>query len=72
MDKEEAVFSFFASLPTATYLRLSGDGGGRLQLDFDDKQLGEVLKVVLHRGVLLEVTVRPVRGEYEGRTGTLG
>lgn len=61
MDKQEAVFSFVASLPTATYLRLSGDGGGRLQLDFDDKQLGEVLKVVLHREQLLEVTVRPVR-----------
>ena len=60
MDKQETVFSFFASLPTATYLRLSGDGGGRLQLDFDDKQLGEVLKVVLHREELLEVTVRPV------------
>ena len=60
MDKQEAVFSFFASLPTATYLRLTGDGGGRLQLDFDDKQLGEVLKLVLYKDSLFEVTVRPV------------
>lgn len=60
MSEQGVVFSFVASLPTATYLRLSGDGGGRLQLDFDDKQLGEVLKLVLFREQLLEVTVRPV------------
>ena len=59
MDKQEAKFS--AALPsTMTAIRVHGDCGARITLDVDDKQMAEVLKLVLWRDCGLEVTVRPV------------
>ena len=59
MDKQEAKFS--AWLPsTMTAIRVHGDSGARITLDVDDKQMAEVLKLVLWRDCGLEVTVRPV------------
>ena len=59
MDKQEAKFS--ASLPSiVTAIRIHGDSGVRIQLDIPDSEMAEVLKLVLWRDGLLEVTVRPV------------
>lgn len=44
--------------PLQSALTISGDGGGRLKLDFDDSQLPQVLNMMGWRGQLIEVTVR--------------
>lgn len=50
---------FLASIPPLqSALQISGDGGGRLKLDFDDSQTEAVLALLGWRGQLIEVTVR--------------
>lgn len=50
--------TFVASIaPLQSALQISGDGGGRLKIDFDDSQLPEVLNMMAWRGELLRVTV---------------
>ena len=49
---------FLASIPPLqSALTISGDGGGRLKLDFDDSQTDAVLALLRWRGELLRVSV---------------
>lgn len=58
--------TFRASLPPIlSALKVSGDGGARLQLDVPDSDMAEALKLLLWRGCVLKVTVTP--GD-DGRT----
>ena len=59
MTEQEAKFS--AWLPNiAPAIRIHGESGMRIQLDIADSDIAEVLKLVLWRECVLEVTVRPV------------
>ena len=62
LDKSEAMVVFSASVPPLQgWIRISGDGGARIQLDVPDTDLADVLKLILWRDKELRVTVRPVR-----------
>ena len=50
---------FLASIaPLQSAVQISGDGGGRIKIDFDDSQTEAVLGLLGWRGQLIEVTVR--------------
>ena len=51
---------FLATLPSIlSCIKVSGDGGARLQLDVPDSDMAEALKLLLWRGMVLRVTVEP-------------
>lgn len=69
MGDEQAQFR--ASLPSIlSAIKVSGDGGLRLQLDVPDSDMAEALRLLLWRECVLIVTVKPdlqvVTGEQAG------
>lgn len=64
---EEARFK--ASLPSVlAAIKVSGDGGTRIQLDVPEIDDHEVLKLLLWRGMSLDVIVRPSAQKEPGKT----
>lgn len=62
---EEARFK--ASLPPVlAAIKVSGDGGTRIQLDVPENCDHEVLKLLLWRGMALDVIVRPSKDQDVG------
>lgn len=53
--------TFLASFPAIqTALKVSGDGGGmRIQLDIPESEMGEAVKLLLMRQVVVRVTIEP-------------
>ena len=52
---------FLASLPPImTAIKVSGDGGASIQLDVPDTHIADVLRLLLWRDTVLEVTVKPI------------
>lgn len=52
--------TFRASIPPIlSWLKLSGDGGARIQFDIPDTDLAEVLRVLLWRDRILIVNIIP-------------
>jgi hypothetical protein len=57
---------FKASLPPVlAAIKVSGDGGTRIQLDAPETYDHEVLKLLLWRGMALDVIVRPSEDENQ-------
>ena len=63
--------SFLASFPSIqTAIKIHGDGNGaRIQLDIPESEMGEAMKLLLWRQMVLRVTVEPGsdRGRDESR-----
>ena len=61
--------SFLASFPSIqTAIKIHGDGNGvRIQLDIPESEMGEAMKLVLWRQMVLRVTIGPERGADESR-----
>lgn len=58
---------FLASFPMIqSAIKVSGDGGMRIQLDIPESQLGNALGVVAWRNVVLRVKIWPVANETIG------
>ena len=61
---DKAVFR--ASLPMIlSAIKVSGDGGARIQFDVPDSDLAEALKLLLWRERVLIMTVEPESGQGE-------
>ena len=59
---------FIASFPTImTAIKIAGNGDGmRVQLDIPESEMGEAVKLLQWRDVLLKVRIEPVQSEYIG------
>jgi len=56
--------SFLAAFPSIqTAIKIHGDGNGaRIQLDIPESEMGEAMKLLLWRQMVLRVTVEPESG----------
>ena len=56
--------SFLASFPSIqTAIKIHGDGNGaRIQLDIPESEMGEAMKLLLWRQMVLRVTIEPGSG----------
>lgn len=62
--------TFLATIPPIlSALKVSGDGGARIQFDVSDTDLAEALRILLWRDQVLEITVRPQRDNGPAHTG---
>jgi len=53
--------TFHATLPTiGGAIKFAGDGGARVQLDVDQQAEGDMVPLLLWRGMLLKVTIEPI------------
>lgn len=59
-DDENERAAFMAVMPsTVSAMQIHGDEGMRFQLDVDESNLAEALKIVMWRGKVLKVTIEP-------------
>lgn len=67
---ERDVAEFEAVIPSnMSAIRIHGESGMRIQLDVDETNLPEALKLVLWRERVLRVTIEPESGDGRSESG---